>query len=197
MVMLALHGFDAYGLEVSPTGVSVAEDYARKELQSPQAYNFGAEATSHERGNVSFIEGDFFKSNWQEGRKFDLIYDYTVSSAMLRQSTTTKIWQFLCALHPTNRREWASRMADLLLPGGLLVCLEFPLFKDLSLPGPPWPLKGVYWNLLVEGGDGLISNGQVASNSEDGFFVREAYIKPERSYENGKGTDMLSVYTKK
>jgi hypothetical protein len=77
--MLALHGFDAYGLEVSPKGVSVAEPYARKELRSPQTYNFGAEATARERGNVSFIEGDFFKSNWENGRKFDLIYDYTVS----------------------------------------------------------------------------------------------------------------------
>jgi hypothetical protein len=88
-------------------------------------------------------------------------------------------------------------MADLLLSGGLLVCLEFPLFKDLSLPGPPWPLKGVYWNLLIEGGNGVVQLGQVPSNSEDGSFVRELYIKPERSYENGKGTDMLSIYAKK
>ncbi|KAJ5295741.1 S-adenosyl-L-methionine-dependent methyltransferase [Penicillium antarcticum] len=181
VVMLALHGFDAYGLDVSSKGVSVAEEYAGKELQSPQPYNFGAEGTARERGNVSFIEGDFFKSKWEDGRKFDLIYDYT----------------FLCALHPTNRREWASRMADLLLPGGLLICLEFPLFKDLSLPGPPWPLKGVYWNLLVEGGDGLVTKDRVISDSVDGSFVRNLYIKPETSYENGKGTDMLSVYAKK
>lgn len=117
------------------------------------------------------------------------------------------------------RTQWASRMADLLVPGGLLICLEFPLFKEPSSLGPPWPLQGVYWNLLVEGGDGILSgcpvkleldqqsemNTSSASFSASGtgtgtgtgLFERKWYFKPEVSYESGRGTDMLSVYVRK
>ena len=85
MVMLALHGFDAFGLEISATGVSTAEKYAQKELQAPQAYNFGfAWADNVERGSVSFIQGDFFQADCTEGEKFDVIYDYTVSYRIYR-----------------------------------------------------------------------------------------------------------------
>lgn len=95
------------------------------------------------------------------------------------------------------RAQWASRMADLLVPGGLLICLEFPLFKDPSLPGPPWPLQGVHWNLLFDGGDGIVHTGKAEQRAGHGLFERKWYIKPERSYESGKGTDMLSIYMRK
>lgn len=95
-------------------------------------------------------------------------------------------------------------MARVLKPGGLLICLEFPLYKDPKLPGPPWGLKGVHWNLLAQGGNGVIT-GAVgddgkeidASEAESGEFRRIAYVKPARSYEVAKGTDMLSVYERK
>ncbi|KAI9928457.1 hypothetical protein MW887_002502 [Aspergillus wentii] len=164
VVMLALHGFDVYGLEVSETGVSVAKEYARNELIHPQEYNFGSSAQRQDRGEVVFIQGDFFKSDWDAGIKFDLIYDYT----------------FLCAIHPTMRPQWASRMADLLAPTGQLVCLEFPMWKDPKLPGPPWGLDGVHWNLLVEGGDGIV--GDEAVKDSKGGFTRSLYVKPARSY---------------
>ena len=97
------------------------------------------------------------------------------------------------------RRQWAGRMADLLAPSGWLVCLEFPLFKDPKMLGPPWGLKGVHWDLLAEGGDGIIGGdvGEDAKGEGKGAFERLLYLKPERSYANGKGTDMLSVYVKK
>ncbi|KAA8644907.1 hypothetical protein EYZ11_010999 [Aspergillus tanneri] len=178
VVMLALHGFDVYGLDVSETGVSTAREYARFELASPQAYNFGTSFAQKELtpGDVTILQGDFFKSDWENGIEFDLIYDYT----------------FLCALHPTMRAGWASRMADLLAPTGQLVCLEFPMWKDPSLPGPPWGLQGVHLDLLVEGGDG---NGKAGQGG--GLFARKLYVKPARSYDKGRGTDMLSVYVKK
>jgi hypothetical protein len=44
-------------------------------------------------------------------------------------------------------------MQSLLAPSGILVRLEFPPYKNLEAEGPPWGLKGVYCNLLVEGGD--------------------------------------------
>ncbi|KAL4975894.1 S-adenosyl-L-methionine-dependent methyltransferase [Aspergillus desertorum] len=186
VLTLALHGFDAYGLEVSATAVSEARGFAERELSSPQASHCG-EKFDRERarhvgvGKVRFVQGDFFEDSWAEEEdlgldvgkdgkgKFDLVYDYT----------------FLCALHPAQRTRWAERMADLLHPGGMLVCLEFPMYKDPALPGPPWGVKGVHWELLA-GGDA----GQ-------GKFNRRVYARPERTFEVGKGTDMISVYERK
>jgi hypothetical protein len=90
-------------------------------------------------------------------------------------------------------------MADLLAPGGLLVCLEFPLYKDPKLPGPPWGLRGVYWDLLARGRSGLLENGQSEEEdgTDEGQFSRVLYIKPTVSYKMGKGTDMLSLWHKK
>ncbi|RJE23296.1 Thiopurine S-methyltransferase TPMT [Aspergillus sclerotialis] len=189
VVMLALHGFDAYGLEISQTAVAEAEKYASSELKEPTEHNFGSVGNLSERpGTVKFVEGDFFADGWEsqcsDGEKFDLIYDYT----------------FLCALHPSQRRDWATRMASLLEKGGLLVCLEFPMYKDPKLPGPPWGLNGVHWNLLSTGGDGLVTSDMEEAEREklsEGQFTRKVYIKPERTYEMGKGTDMLSVYVRK
>lgn len=84
--MLALHGFDMYGLDVSEKGVTLAREYAAAELAKPQAYNFGSawasaekESQARSQGKVEFLKGDFFKSDWEVGTQFDLIYDYTVS----------------------------------------------------------------------------------------------------------------------
>lgn len=95
-------------------------------------------------------------------------------------------------------------MARILKPGGLLICLEFPLYKDPKLPGPPWGLKGVLWDLLAQGGDGVVL-GEVGDEGKEksvtgsgmGNFRRELYAKPARSYEIAKGTDMISVYSRK
>jgi hypothetical protein len=88
--MLALHGFDAYGLEVSPTAVSAANSHAQTELANPSAENFSdpEKRPSVDVGTVKFIVGDFFKLGWEKESQddddnlfkgFDLIYDYTVS----------------------------------------------------------------------------------------------------------------------
>lgn len=78
------------------------------------------------------------------------------------------------------------------------------MYKAPHLPGPPWGLKGVHWNVLALGGDGVIA-GEVADDGiektangpEAGDFRRVLYVKPARSYEVAKGTDMLSVYERK
>lgn len=100
------------------------------------------------------------------------------------------------------RKDWAQRMAELLSPDGILVCLEFPLYKDVEAIGPPWGLKGVYWNLLAKGGDGILKNESSGEGDDDtselnGKFTRVMYYKPTRSYESGKGTDMISVWRRK
>lgn len=73
------------------------------------------------------------------------------------------------------------------------------MYKDPKLPGPPWGLNGVHWDLLARGGDGLVTGGEKEAGEElpEGQFTRRLYIKPERTYEMGKGTDMLSIYVRK
>ncbi|KAL3469147.1 S-adenosyl-L-methionine-dependent methyltransferase [Aspergillus californicus] len=185
VLSLALHGFDAYGLEISSTAVSEAKEYAREEMNpdsQPQAQFFGQDCKDTQSqsrlppGAVTFMKGDFFNetNTWSgagleldtlgDELTFDVIYDYT----------------FLCALHPTKRPHWASRMAELLKPGGLLICLEFPMYKDPSLPGPPWGVNGVHWKLLAR--------------EEGGMFRRVLSRMPERTFEVGKGTDWVSVW---
>ena len=89
-------------------------------------------------------------------------------------------------------------MVELVRPGGFLICLEFPLWKDNELPGPPWGLSGVYWDLLAEGGDGLVnSNSASCVGAGKGSFERVQYIKPAVSFKQGRGTDMLSVWRRK
>lgn len=79
VVMLALHGFDVIGLELSPKGAEVARAYAESELSDPHEYNYGdPDAVLVDGpGSVTILSGDFFDSSWTEA-KFDLIYDYTV-----------------------------------------------------------------------------------------------------------------------
>ncbi len=89
-------------------------------------------------------------------------------------------------------------MAELVQPGKFLVCLEFPLWKDNELPGPPWGMSGVYWNLLAEGGDGLSTSiGGGDAGEGKGAFDRVQYLKPATSYPQGRGTDMISVWRRK
>lgn len=100
---------------------------------------------------------------------------------------------------PEMRLDWARRMKELLAPSGILVCLEFPLYKDLEAPGPPYGLKGVYDNLLADGGNGMLDNNGLQktnipqASGEENMELLMRY-KPERTYEVGEGTDMLSVW---
>lgn len=84
--MLALHGFDAYGLEVSEKGSKTADGYAASELKNPNRINFGEDGSwlEGQRGSCEIVAGDFFKRDWESAcatsgaTGFDLIYDYTV-----------------------------------------------------------------------------------------------------------------------
>ncbi|EGX47016.1 hypothetical protein AOL_s00097g62 [Orbilia oligospora ATCC 24927] len=188
VIMLALHGFDAYGLEVSSKVVDIAKEYAESQLESPDPSFYGEKRSEYVRGSANFVLGDFFQKNWEtncgikDDDKFDLIYDYT----------------FLCALLPEMRFDWARRMQDLLKPGGVLVCLEFPLWKDHQSAGPPWGLDGVYWNLLAEGKDGILTSTPALATRDGtdlkGPFTRLVHYKPDRSYDQGRGTDMMSIW---
>ena len=79
VLLLASFGYDAVGLEVSETAVKRGREEKEK--------NGGEYPIKDEKqgaGKVSFVQGDFFKSEWlgpDVGKDgvFDLIYDYTVS----------------------------------------------------------------------------------------------------------------------
>lgn len=85
--MLAMHGFDVFGLEVSPIGGATAKKHAESELAHPSDFNFADPSCKPAQGpgSIEIIVGDFFKRDWETqcipstGEKFDLIYDYTVS----------------------------------------------------------------------------------------------------------------------
>ncbi|KAJ6262466.1 hypothetical protein Dda_3274 [Drechslerella dactyloides] len=210
VVMLALHGFDVYGLEVSPGAVSAANAYAATQLTHPSAENFSNQdyQPSDGHGGVKFVEGDFFTSDWMGDclreeeifQGFDLIYDYTASYIL----PLLPLWcnGFLCAIPPSSRRNWARRMQELLSPTGILVCLEFPLWKDLDAMGPPFGLNGVHWDLLAEGGDGILHSSDDLTDEKQaerrgqgqGLWKRVQYYKPELSFDQGRGTDMVSVW---
>ncbi|KAJ5480845.1 hypothetical protein N7539_006739 [Penicillium diatomitis] len=213
-VMLALHGFDVVGLEVSETAVREAEIYAAGELSRPSSCHFGeGYCAPSSKGSVRFELGDFLNPRWPRGDEsdqidgFDLVYDYTVSLAHFA-SISTRYLAMAVQLSDCKdsfyRKKWAESMARVIKPQGLLVCLEFPMYKDPKLPGPPWGLKGVHWNLLARGGDGIITQEVGGDGKESGscdarggHFQRILYIKPPRSYEVAKGTDMISVYARK
>lgn len=88
--MLALHGFDVVGLELSSKGADVARAYTAKELSEPHEYNFGTlEASDSEGpGSITILSGDFFDRAWSN-QKFDLIYDYTVSPPSISEHWTS------------------------------------------------------------------------------------------------------------
>lgn len=71
-------------------------------------------------------------------------------------------------------------MSELLSPTGRLICLEFPMWKPLTAPGPPWGLNGVHWNILAEGGTGIVDDAGTLSspNGEAGALERVVYWKP-------------------
>lgn len=94
------------------------------------------------------------------------------------------------------RRDWAQRMSQLLSPTGKLICLEFPMWKPLTAQGPPWGLNGVHWNILAEGGTGVVDDAGSLSkpNGEAGACERVAYWKPPTSFEQSRKEDMISIW---
>lgn len=72
-------------------------------------------------------------------------------------------------------------MAKLVAPKhGLLVCLEFPLYKAPETGGPPWGLTSRIYDELL--GDA---------------FEKVLHYQPERTHTIGMGSDWLSVWRRK
>lgn len=85
VAMLALHGLETYGLEVSQEAVDVANNNIQSQLSEPSPKNFGPRTQRQKPAQAAVIHGDFFERGWETQfgdsfQGFDVIYDYTVSA---------------------------------------------------------------------------------------------------------------------
>ncbi|KAJ5638082.1 hypothetical protein N7490_007961 [Penicillium lividum] len=180
VLLLASFGFDAYGLEYSAAAV---EECKKEKTENDSWYRVRDQTIG--RGNVTFVQGDFFDDAWLQAigvplNGFDVVYDYT----------------FFCALSPELRPKWALRHTQLLAPSpkGNLICLEFPRHKDPLAAGPPFAVSSeAYVEHLSHPGEeipydakGLIKQDPLRAPSKSGL-ERVAYWQPERTHENGQG----------
>lgn len=78
ILLLAAHGYDAYGLEISSTALEAARAVEREKSKEDVYQGLG----NGENGSINWVSGDFFKGEFLKDvdgdGKFDLIYDYTV-----------------------------------------------------------------------------------------------------------------------
>ena len=100
---------DVLGLEVSETAKRAAEAYLASS-EKPET-----------KKHAKIALDDFFAH--EPATKYDLAFDST----------------FLCAIEPSRRKEWASKYASLIRPGGELVSNVFPN-GDFE-GGPPFALS--------------------------------------------------------
>eukprot|EP00605_Chrysophyceae_sp_TOSAG23-4_P000068 GSChrysophyteH1.ASY1.ANO1.70.1 assembled CDS len=112
-------GYDVLALATKERKV-LGIDLAEKAVEAASKLN----DTCEYRENASFEVGDvslFFALS--ETSSYDFIYDYT----------------FLCALHPSVQQQWATKMTELVRPGGLLLTLVFPICEKDG--GPPYAMS--------------------------------------------------------
>lgn len=212
VLLLASHGYDAYGLDLAAD----AADAARENMARYWNTNNGAYAAKDPtvgRGTVTFLTGDFFEFDFSsvEGlcnyvdksgifRGFDLIFDYT----------------FLCALTPDLRPHWSRAIVRNLSHdvdsggGGKLVCLEFPTTKPTDAQGPPFAVPHVLYEvLLTHPGTEIpyhpdtkavdVEKLATLENKKEKGLEELIYYVPERTHkdgcsEEGKVFDRVSVW---
>ncbi|CAO3598223.1 unnamed protein product [Absidia cylindrospora] len=110
--------------------------------------------------NYEFVLGDFFKYPPPAGG-YDLGFDYTM----------------LCALPPVLRQDWAARYAEIIKPGGVLICLMFPLVEKEG--GPPYAVTVQLYDDL------LLSNFDLI------------HLKDAVGHESRLGKEKISVWKRK
>lgn len=189
VLLLASLGYDAYGLDSSPTAIEEAHKLL---LEQGRVQRYPLKNIQNGRGEVHFLAANFFENDFLHqinsaatDRTFDLIYDYT----------------FLCAIDPVMRPKWAERMSQLLSPTGHLICIEYPLGKPPKLGGPPHGLESVlYEQVLNKPGEVVAYNlsGSVCEDRSgektDEALVKIAHWEPEQVLESQRGKIMVSLW---
>ncbi|KAM7190713.1 S-adenosyl-L-methionine-dependent methyltransferase [Naviculisporaceae sp. PSN 640] len=200
VLLLSSLGFDAYGLDFSEKAIQEAK-VNEKEFLNDNNNNNKAEQDK-ERGTVTWLAGDFFDASLLETQtgvdKFDLLFDYT----------------FFCALPPSARPKWATRVSSLLKPQtGCLICLEWPLHKPAKTGGPPWGVTAQVYLAHLSHPDeplpyddegNLIIDDKLAKELEGGNgtgqgLERIARVRPTRTHKagydpDGNMIDFISVW---
>ena len=95
----------------------------RKEQQRSGGSRGAEEADREVASRVDVVEGDFFAHD----RAYDFAWDCT----------------FCCALPLELRERWAERYSRMIQPGGMLICLVFPIVPaghPMTRGGPPFPM---------------------------------------------------------
>ncbi|CAG8599984.1 6958_t:CDS:2 [Acaulospora morrowiae] len=104
------------------TGLDLSETVIDEAKMIQAELKFSEETTT-------FQAGDFFNFEISEG-KFQLVYDYT----------------FLCALPPTLRQSWGTRMSEIISPGGILIALMYPISNHTD--GPPFAVSESMYDIM-------------------------------------------------
>ncbi|ORY53627.1 S-adenosyl-L-methionine-dependent methyltransferase [Rhizoclosmatium globosum] len=122
-------GYDVVAFAAKP-GVKAIGWISAKPLGVTEAKKELARANlSTDRAEV--ILADFFEYT---SAPFNVVFDHT----------------FLCAIHPSLRKQWGAKMAELTKKDGYLICYMFPL-REPDENGPPYALSiELYLELLGE-----------------------------------------------
>lgn len=145
------------GLDLAPTAVEKAN-----ELKAKMGAPYDSLAQFHV---ANFFE--FESSAEKQQPSFDLCFDYT----------------FLCAMDPADRETWAQTYARLMVKGGRLITIIFPLRKKPGheLTGPPFQISFDLAKQLLE---------QVG-------FQCVYHNVPEQSPEMRTGNEYVAIWEKK
>jgi hypothetical protein len=94
-------------------------------------------------------------------------------------------------------------MVELLAPGGTLICLEFPTYKEPSTGGPPFGIKPETYEML------LPFPGEEPEYDSEGYVIKQerppnpkgltrvAHWQAERTHPIGQGTDWVGLWKHK
>ncbi|KAL8732207.1 MAG: hypothetical protein Q9166_002955 [cf. Caloplaca sp. 2 TL-2023] len=170
VLLLASHGYDAYGLEISHKAVERC-----LEEKKVNGAKYMVNTHSDGPGKSSFLQGDFFDNQWSNvvtGSTFDLIYDYT---RMVQLLSTAPSGHLICVEFPTYK--------DPSIGGPPYGLTPQTYLEHLSHPGEKLPYD---------------ETGHVIVGSQDQpkleSLERLDHWEPERTHEIGKGTDWISVW---
>lgn len=122
VVLLASSERHCTGLDISPIAISVAENFfaGLPPEQKPA------------RESVTFTAASFFDLPEDSDNKFNFVYDYT----------------FFCALDPSVRELWASKMSAIIASGGELCTIIFPIGDKAG--GPPFAVTFEDYKSVLE-----------------------------------------------
>lgn len=120
-------GYDVIYL-AHPNRVVIGLDIVDRAIDEATKMLLDSDCTCKE--NAVFLNKSFF--DMPDDEKFDFIYDYT----------------FFCALDPSLRSDWATKMASLIKQGGELCTIIYPICNKEG--GPPFKVSLDDYKIVLE-----------------------------------------------